>query len=367
MVLTGLRLAHFRNLVVTELEIPPEGALLVGANGQGKTNFLEAVHLLARFRSFRGTPIIDAIAFGGDHFRVEGQVVREDGSARTVAVASDRIARRIAVDGRSVTPSGAAGAVLAVLVSPDDLALVAGSPSRRREYLDGVLTVVSRRYQRALREYDRALRQRNEALRRDEREAVLATWDEALVSAGVAVVEERLALLERLAGRFREVAGSIAGAGGRGGYAIAYRPSVPLGAPEPIADAWRRALAAERARDRARGWTGVGPHRDDVDLELDGRPLARFGSQGEQRTAAIALRLLEADVLEEDHGSRPILLLDDVFSELDEERAARLLERLDDGARRQRFVTSPRPLSWLNGMLPGWRVEAGRLAAGAGA
>jgi DNA replication and repair protein RecF len=364
--LNQLRLAHFRNLAPTEIETPPEGAVLEGANGQGKTNFLESIHLLARFRSFRGTPFSDAIAFDSDHFRVEGSVVREDGSARTVAVASNGVARRIALDGRGVALSGAMGAVVAVLVAPEDVALVAGSPSWRRAYLDGILDVVSRRYRRASREYDRALRQRNEALRSDAPEAVLATWDQSLVTSGVALVVERAGLVARLAQRFAEVAGGIAGADEGTEYGMAYEPSVPVtGAwssdEESVAEVWRRALARDRAPDRARGWTGVGPHRDGLALALRGRPLARFGSQGEQRTAAIALRLLEAEALEDGTGSRPILLLDDVFSEIDEERGLRLLERLDDGARRQRFVTTPRPVPWIDGGLPRWRVSCGRV------
>src|SRR5688500_15496426 len=103
-----------------EIETPPEGAVLEGANGQGKTNFLESIHLLARFRSFRGTPFSDAIAFDADHFRIEGSVVREDGSERVVAVASDGAVRRIALDGRGTAPASAMGAVVAVLVAPED-------------------------------------------------------------------------------------------------------------------------------------------------------------------------------------------------------------------------------------------------------
>ncbi len=364
--LKSLHLAHFRNLASREIETPPQGAVLEGRNGQGKTNFLEAIHLLARFRSFRGTPVSDAIAFGADHFRVEGSVRREDGGERVVAVASDAAARRIALDGRPAAPSRAMGAVLTVLVAPEDVALVAGSPGRRRSYLDGVLVVVSPVYRRAARDYERALRQRNEALRADAPEAELATWDEALVAAGAPLVVQRATFAARHADRFAELAEGIAGNGAGGAYGMTYRPSVPAEAgswesEEAVAEAWRRALASGRGPDRARGWTGVGAHRDDMALLLGERELDRFGSQGEQRTAAIALRLLEAAVVEEACGSRPILLLDDVFSEIDEERGARLLARLDDDGRRQRFVTTPRPVPWLDGGLARWRLAGGRL------
>jgi DNA replication and repair protein RecF len=362
--LTRLCLAHFRNLASSELDTPPEGAVLEGVNGQGKTSFLEAIHLLARFQSFRGTPVSDAIAFGADHFRVEGSVAREDGSARVIAVASTTAARRIAVDGRAMAPAGAMGAVLTVLVAPEDLAVVAGSPGRRRGYLDGILSVVSPRYRRAARDHERALRQRNEALRLDAPEAELATWDEALVAAGIPLVTERAAFAARYAPRFAEIAGGIAGSDEGTAYAWSYAASVPAEDAEneaSVAEAWRRALRGERAADRSRGWTGTGPHRDELAIALGDRPLARFGSQGEQRTAAIALRLLEAEVVEAECESRPILLLDDVFSEIDEERGARLLARLDDAGRRQRFVTTPRSLPWIDGRLARWRVREGRV------
>jgi DNA replication and repair protein RecF len=150
-------------------------------------------------------------------------------------------------------------------------------------------------------------------------------------------------------------------------YAIVYRPSIPVDPEasdlaEAVRSAWSRALVERAAVDRARGWTTVGPHRDDVAIRLAEVDLARFGSQGERRTAAIALRLMEAEMLEADTGERPILLLDDVFSELDEGRAERLLDWLGD--RHQRFVTSPRPLPWLADGLARWAVSQGRIECG---
>lgn len=362
--LTEVRLDNFRNLVSGTLEIPPGGAVLEGDNGQGKTNFLEAIGFLAGFRSFRGVGHGDAIAFGAGHFRVEGGVRYHDGRSHTVAVAADRRRRKIVVDGREAAgPGEARGAILVVLVRPVDLLLVDGAPSARRNWLDGLLARTSRGYAHVLREYERVLRQRNELLRGPERAAapVLESWDEALVTAGVPLVRERAAMVERLAGRLEAVAAAIAGAAPPvSGYALEYRPSVaPIDGTAAMAEAWRTVLRERYARDRARGWTTAGAHRDDLALSLGGQPLGRFGSQGERRTAAIGMRLLEAEILEEDTGHRPILLLDDVFTELDAERAARLLAWLGD--RHQRFVTSPRALPGLDGKLPRWRVAGGRI------
>lgn len=361
--LTEVRLEQFRNLAAVSLEVPPEGAVLVGANGQGKTNFLEAVHYLSRFRSFRGTTHVDAVAFGTEHFRVEGSF-HADGRTRSLAVSADRERRRIALDGAPVgRPADAAGTLLAVSLRPEDLELVTGSPSARRGYVDDLLGLVSRPYRRALAEYDRVLRQRNELLRSGRDAAQLEAWDESLISSGAPVVAARARLVRRLAERFARTAGRVA-AQENGGYTIAYRPSVPVdpAAAErevDVGEAWSRALVDRYAVDRLRGWTTVGPHRDELEIGLEGRELARFGSQGECRTAAVGLRLMEAEVLEADTGRRPILLLDDVFSELDGGRGERLLDWLGD--RHQRFVTSPRPLPWLSGDLAVWTVSEGRI------
>lgn len=363
--LTKLRLSGYRNLASTTLDVPPEGVVLVGRNGQGKTNLLEAIHYLALFRSFRRTRHADAIAFDRDRFRVEGTITADEGRTRTVAVSVDGGQRRIAVDGAGdVKPTDAVGTLLVALLSPDDLSLVTGSPSERRRFLDTLLGITSPAYRRGLRTFDRALRQRNELLKEGNRvdPGTLEPWDEALVSAGSPLVAARGSLVSRLSPRFGAIGRRLAGEGDEMEWSVRYRPSVPVeeGAveePARVADAWREALVDRRDRDLRRGWTTVGPHRDDVDVRRGGRPVSRFGSQGERRTAAIALRLLEAETLEADTGRRPILLLDDVFSELDAGRAERLLDWL--GGERQRFVTSPRPLPALERALPTWEVEAG--------
>ncbi|HUP01882.1 MAG TPA: DNA replication and repair protein RecF [Gemmatimonadota bacterium] len=369
--LTEIGFTHFRNLASTRLEVPPAGAILVGANGQGKTNFLEAIHYLALFRSFRGTRHGDAIAFDAEQFHVEADVLYEDGRSRTITVAADRDCRRIALDGgEALRPAEAVGAVVAVLLAPDDLQIVTGPPAERRRYLDTILALTSRRYWNALQEYARTLRQRNGLLRIRSRAAELEieSWDDMLVVAGTPIVTARAALARRLAARFAEMGGRIAGVGERSTFALTYRASVPVakeddGDAARVATAWREALLERRAVDRERGWTTVGPHRDEILVRLAGRPLARFGSQGERRTAAIVLRLLQLEVLEADTGHRPILLLDDVFSELDPGRSGRLLEWLGDA--HQRLVTSPRPLPWLDESLARWTVEGGRIARAA--
>lgn len=363
--LRSLRLSGFRNLATTSLDVPSPGVVFVGANGQGKTNLLEAIHYLALFRSFRRTRHTDAIAFGEERFRVEGDVVWDDGRTRTIAVSADRGERRIAIDGaRGVKPADGLGTLLVALLSPDDLVLVSGGPAERRAYLDSVLGVTSRPYCRDLHEFERALRQRNELLRRGRANAATwATWDEALIATGTGLAVARAALVKRLSSRFGVIGARLAGRDDVA-WSLRYVPSIPVSDdesedPEALARAWRGSLQTRRERDLRRGWTTVGPHRDEVEIHREGRPLARFGSQGERRTAAIALRLLEAEVLEADTGRRPILLLDDVFSELDADRSERLLGWL--GGERQRFVTSPRPVPALERVLARWDVRVGEI------
>lgn len=345
--------------------MPSPGVVLVGANGQGKTNLLEAIHYLALFRSFRRTRHADAITFGEERFRVEGDIVWDDGRTRTIAVSADRGERRISIDGApGVKPADGLGTLLVALLSPDDLALVTGGPAERRGYLDGLLGITSRAYCRGLHEFERALRQRNELLKRGRADAATwATWDEALIAAGVGLVAARAAVVRRLSSRFGAIGARLAGRDDVA-WSLRYEPSIPVSDGQSenrdaVARAWRDSLQARRERDLRRGWTTVGPHRDEVEIHREGRPLARFGSQGERRTAAIALRLLEAEVLEADTGRRPILLLDDVFSELDAGRSERLLGWL--GNERQRFVTSPRPVSPLERALTRWDVRAGKI------
>jgi DNA replication and repair protein RecF len=362
--LIEIGLDRFRNLRSTSIEIPPQGALLIGANGQGKTNFLEAVHYLALFRSFRGARHGEVIAFGEERFGVTGEVAYGDGGSRRVSVSGDRLSRRIAIDGASVPgPAEAAGTILTVLLAPGDLEIVAGSPAVRRRYLDALLVRAAGRHWRTIHDHARALRQRNEALRGRGRAAELDAWDESLIRTGTPLVLARRDLAGRVDALFGDFGARIAPEA-EAELELRYRPSVPVdddraGDPRAIGEAWREALERRRELDRRRGWTSVGPHRDDLELKLGGWSIGRYGSLGQQRTAAIALRLAEAEILEAESGRAPVLLLDDVFAEVDAERSQALLPCL--AAHRQRFVTSARPMPELEANLERWEVSDGRI------
>jgi len=344
----------FRNIGSLDLALPSAGAVLLGPNGHGKTNLLEAIYYPVLFRSLRGARDGELVQNGGAAFHLRLEVSRATGDLVIEAgfqTAGRR--KRVAVDGAE-TPrmTDALGRWLAVAFLPTDVSLISGGAAERRQYLDRVLALSSRSYLRALRQYRAAVEQRNAALRRDETEAA-AAFDPLMARFGAVVLAERLAWVARYGPIWEAACEAL---GEPLAVAIRYRGRSELVDPA----AWPQALAAQRVRDRATGATTIGPHRDDLGFELAGSPLRVAGSTGQQRTAAIALKLCERDTLEAAHGEPPALLLDDVFAELDRGRQERLALRLGLGGPGQVFVTAPRADELPPGLgLPVYRVERG--------
>jgi DNA replication and repair protein RecF len=350
----------FRNLADLDFELPPEGVALLGANGQGKTNLLEALYYPVLCRSFRGASDQEIGCFGGPGFHVEIQLAPEGeepeaqlGVATTYLAAQRR--KRIAIGAEEIPRvADAVGLCLAVAFLPADVGLATGPAADRRRYLDRLLSLAEKPYLLALSRYRAALAQRNSALRQHRPELAHA-FDSVLADAGALVVERRLAWLESAGAQF---AAELACLGEGLPVTLRYRGR------RELADraAWEDALATAAPRDRARGVTTMGPHRDDLVLELAGRPLREVGSTGQQRTAAVALKLLELDTLRDARGTEPALLLDDVFAELDRDRQQRLARRLAAPPGRQVFVTAPRRDELPPGMaLAIWEVERGKV------
>lgn len=342
----------FRNLADIDQEIPRPGLVLLGANAQGKTNLLEAIYYAVLFRSFRGAS--DQLVMRGQPgFGVEVHI--QDGPAATVGAVYTGHRKRITVDGEEIGRlADAVGSWLAVAFLPSDLGLASGPATERRQYLDRVLSLSNRSYLRALTAYRGALAQRNSALRQGQVDVARA-FNAPLATTGSALVRSRLDWLARAAEQF---AAELECLGERGRTRLEYR-----GRPE-LADAgaWGAMLEASLPEDRARAVTTRGPHRDDLVIEVGGQRLRDYGSTGQQRSAAIALKLVEIAALSESRGTEPVLLLDDVFAELDRERQDRLALRLMGHEGRQVFVTSPRRDELPEGLeLPVWLVEGGRV------
>ncbi len=324
---------------------------MYGPNAAGKTSLLEAIVLLAWGRSHRTGFEVELVRWGRELARVEARVGRPDGppdlrdaiEVALVRTASGGVRKRIRVNGVPRRAAALAGTLRTVMFAPEDMLLISGSPSLRREALDALAGQRSPGYARYLTAYGRALQQRNGLLRlireeqatRDE----LRFWDAQLLESGAAVREERqrllTALAEPLAAAHAEIAPDEA-AGGR--LELAYSSNAPQAAGESVRDALARRLAETADKEVWNGTTLVGPHRDDLVFEMAGRPLATFASRGQQRTAILAFKLAELDMLTAVDTRPPLLLLDDVFSELDPDRRAHLVRRI--AALPQAFVTT---------------------------
>lgn len=367
-VLRSLALRDFRNLARLDVALPEDGVALVGENGQGKTNLLEAVYYLHLLRSARGARDVDIVRFGAAGFHVAARV--EGGEHHELSAGFERTGRRkrLKVDGAEPTRlSDALGALPCVLFSPADVELVAGSPSARRRYLDILLALSSRPYLSALQRYRHALAQRNAALRNAVREGArgeqrVAVWEAPLAEHGAVLWRERVQWTEAASPRFGEVCAAI---GEQSPVGMRYATSLAPASSDTadVRAALARALEEKRALDLRRGLTHAGPHRDDLALTLDGRELRAFGSAGQQRTAAIALRLLEGETLTARLGARPLLLLDDPFAELDVRRSGRILDLLAAGGMGQTLLTVPRESDIPPALtqLARWRIAGGEI------
>jgi DNA replication and repair protein RecF len=377
-ILQSLELRNFRNLAHVELTLPGEGIVVIGANGQGKTNLLEAIAYLHLLRSVRGARDADVVQFGADAFTIRAQAGSEvPGSGSGVSTVRERSMilgferstrrKRITVDGAVPERlSDALGTLPSVTFAPVDVELVRGGPIERRRYLDVVLATTSRQYLAALQTYRGALLRRNATLRslgaaapsqagkssalsnqrQEQIDAQLGVWEPILAQSGAALWVER--------GRWTrlwepELARISAVIGEREPIAMRHHARLP-GAREAIVAedtegvraALAHALEAGRGLDLRHGATRVGPHRDDLLLTLGGRDLRTYASAGQQRTIAIALRILEAATLREEGGAMPVLLLDDPFAELDEHRARSILSVLGGRELGQVVLAVPR-------------------------
>ena len=370
MYLSRLHLRNWRNSAEQVVELPPEGVAIIGDNGQGKTNLLEAIYYLEIFRSFRGAPDEQLIRFGEEVFRVEGTLSAPGAADRTLAAAFERRRRKkkVVVNGAEPERLGdALGLVGAVIFSPVDVELVAGGPGERRRFLDIVLSLAEPGYLGALQRYRQALFQRNTLLRQGASRTLVQAFDDTLVASGSRVIGARARWVARREASFAAQYARVAG--GHPGF-LAFVPSVDLPEPTPpaedVARAFRDQLERVAEREQARGMTLAGPHRDDLRFttqQADGQPLdlRTYGSGGQQRTAAIALRMVEAETIRETRGRESVILLDDVFAELDPGRSRRIIEWIDEAEGGQVILTSPKETDVVihGGRLPRWTIRDG--------
>jgi DNA replication and repair protein RecF len=334
-----LWLADFRNYKEADLEPARDGlTAIVGANGEGKTNLLEAVGYLATLHSFRGAPPAALVRDGCAQavVRAEGE---RDGRAMLLEAQLAAVGRdRVLVNRQPLRRArDLLGALRVSVFSPDDLVFVKGGPSARRTFLDDTLVALHPKHEALCSEVDRVLRQRGALLKQAggrltlEVAATLDVWDTKLARAGEALVDARRQALAILEPEVVKAYGELAGTGA----------VVTLGYVPSWTGDLETALGASRSDDLRRALTLIGPHRDDLALTIDGMPARTHASQGEQRSLALALRLAAHRAVTDASGTAPVLLLDDVFSELDPARCDALLTHIPAG---QALVTTTGPL-----------------------
>lgn len=363
--LIALSLRDFRNFDRLELDVPAEGMVAIGENGQGKTNLLEAIYYFSLLRSVRGARDSDVTRFGATGFYIEAVTSGPD--ARRIAVGFDKQGKKKRVKRDEVVVeklSDALGSLPVVMFSPGDVEIVAGSPAARRRYLDIMLALSSRGYLNALQQYRAALERRNAALRdvsrRGSTESAIVVWEPALAEYGAMLIRARRSWVLRYSVTFGERCARI---GERSSVELRYDAAVNANA-ESVELALAEAMAARRSTDLRVGLTTLGPHRDDLPILIDGREMRDFGSAGQQRSAAIALRTLEADTLRTARDAAPVFLLDDPFAELDERRASRVMTLMREVGLGQTILTVPRDSDIPAGLveLRRCRVADGRIA-----
>ncbi|MCL6554551.1 MAG: DNA replication and repair protein RecF, partial [Firmicutes bacterium] len=306
--LRRLSLRAFRNYARADLPVGEGTTVFVGRNGQGKSNLLEAVYLVATGRSHRTAREADVVRWGEDAARVRAQVSRkgrEDELEITLVREGDRCVTQMRVNGAVSSRGAVLGRLPVVMASPWDLEVVRGGGASRRRLLDGALAQLSPSYFFALHRYHRVVSQRNAALRRGE--GGLDPWDAQLIALGVRIGAARASYVARV----RPLAQAwFVRLGGEGTLSVAYRASWEGATDEQRLQAAQVLIARLRADEYRRGSTLSGPHRDDLEFALDGIPLRAAGSLGQWRTAMLAVRLAERDVMAAEMGTTPVLLLD---------------------------------------------------------
>lgn len=342
MVLSFLKLVNFRNYLLAEIRFKDGILVLFGKNGQGKTNILESIYYLALTKSFRTSNDLNLILNGQDFFRIQGELVTRQGRTLTTSMAYSKTeGKRLVFNNQKIQKfSDYIGNIPVVLLAPSDLEISQSGPQRRRQFLDVMLSQGSKLYLYHLIQYRRSLRQRNALLQSENPDKnLLQSWEDALVENGVVLVRKRQETVRLLEEQVRHFYQQLSGSEDK--IKLIYRCSFPAEEEPDLKRAFRRALEANRDKDLLLGTTSVGPHRDDILFLINGKPLRAVGSQGEHKTFVIALKMAEFHFLRGVQEEPPLLLLDDIFGELDAERISNMIGSLSEIG--QVFITTTSP------------------------
>ncbi|MBQ9825841.1 MAG: DNA replication/repair protein RecF [Firmicutes bacterium] len=317
----SVELNNFRNYKDQKVEFDPDLNIILGDNAQGKTNLLESLFIMGLGRSFKTTNDKEMIAFGEDFSRASSVVIGDDKETQ-IDIVYNQEGKIIKVDGIKLQRSvDLLENVYVVVFSPEDLRIVKDGPEHRRRFLDRELCQIKPMYYSDLGNYKKILKQRNSYLKEDaiDRE-LFEVFDESLINYGIRIVEERKRFTERLYGICGKIHSDISN--GREKLAIRYETEIK------DKDSFRQLLKGSFETDRIKGYTSCGPHKDYLGIFINGKDIRIYGSQGQQRTASLSMKLAEVELIKNETGQNPVLLLDDVFSELDAGRQKYLIESM---------------------------------------
>jgi DNA replication and repair protein RecF len=358
----GLQSEGFRNLEPFKLTFHPAVNWFYGANGQGKTNFLESLLYIVSGRSHRGARDEDLVSFDGDYFFLSGELQDDGGDDLNITASfAGRGKKKIKLMGEEITRLSELVSVTGTVVfGPGDVELVTGEPEKRRRFLDYSLAKTDPGYLRDLLTYRRVVRQRNALLRDLNSSRHLAVWTEKLVDCGSRIILKRREALPTLAEYAAEFYIDICGSDEV--LELTYQSKISGNTEEEISLRLTEYLEKQRTAELLKKRTLAGPHRDDMIIDIKGQNARKFASQGQKRSAAVSLKLAQAEFLARTRRDSPIVILDDVFSELDGERREKLCHLV--GRKYQTFLASPQPEDLRQDLfadLSRYRVENGRI------
>lgn len=330
MEIKSLELSNFRNYSNQKIKLAPHLNIIVGNNAQGKTNILEGVFVCAIGKSPRVTKDKDMIKWNCSFGKITLEILKTAGQKKIELYLFQNQNKAIKINGITINKiSELLGEFNAVYFSPDELKLVKESPDERRRFMDLSLSQFNKNYFYALRKYNEILAQRNKLLKTSNNAKVVADtisiWDEQLASVGATLIEDRIEFIENIKKPANEAQKYLSG--NKENLELSYAGMVGENVEE-IKQKLLTGYTENLDKDMTLGYTTIGPHRDDIKIVVDDVDVRHFGSQGQQRTTALALKLAELEVFKENTGEYPVLLLDDVLSELDQERQTKLLKRV---------------------------------------
>ncbi len=354
--LKQLSLLSFRNLEDGMLAFEPHFNVIMGRNGQGKTNLLEAIYWLSSLRPARTSRLKELVRFGENAMRVEGMVEAE-GLTHRLAIGVEKGERLLQREGKACSMREYFGVLSAILFMPDDVSLIGGPPEQRRRFLDRAIFNGNPGHLNEVLAYRRALEGRNRLLREASSDLLLEAFEESLAQAAARLNLLRALYLEDFSKAFSRIFFEISG----GSKAhLSYRCAVAsseIGDPKAFMNLWQ----ADRVHDRQRGFTSRGPHGDDLEIHLESRSARAYASQGQRRSMALALKIAEIELLQSQHHMLPILLLDDVSSELDADKNAQLFSFLERYQGQVFITTTDVRYLQIEAEKTIWQVEAGAI------